>query len=139
MANGERTGGARDCGLLIIRLGLGICFIFHGWHKLKKGPDFWTILGQSAHMPQPKIMGFIGTMIEFGGGILLAAGLFTKPAALLLFLQMCVAVFLVHMRMSPPMNSFEQGYSHALEDGFVFLGLLFLDGGKFSVDRKLFG
>jgi len=139
MANGERiAGGGRDCGLLIIRLGLGICFIFHGLPKIRQHPFSWEDIGKMAHMPGPKIMGMIGAFIEFGGGILLALGLFTRPAALLLFLQMVVAVFFVHLQMGPPMNTFAQ-YSHAMEDGFVFLGLVFLGAGKLSVDRKLFG
>jgi len=124
MADGEKMAStcARDCGLLIIRLGLGICFIFHGWPKVKQIPFSWEDIGKMAHMPEPRIMGMIAAFIEFGGGIL----------------QMGVAVFFVHLKMGPPMNTFAQ-YSHALEDGFVFLGLAFLGAGKLSADRKLFG
>jgi len=140
MADGEKMAStcARDCGLLIIRLGLGICFIFHGWPKVKQIPFSWEDIGKMAHMPEPRIMGMIAAFIEFGGGILLALGFLTRPAAVLLFLQMGVAVFFVHLKMGTPMNTFAQ-YSHALEDGFVFLGLAFLGAGKLSADRKLFG
>jgi putative oxidoreductase len=125
-------------GLLIIRIGLGVCFAFHGWPKISGGPVEWATLGNYAHMPHPRAMGLIGSLVEFGGGILLVLGLFTRPAALLLFAQMMVALFFVHLRMTGSMSTFAEGYSHALEDGIVFLGLVFLGAGKYSIDRPLF-
>jgi putative oxidoreductase len=139
MAESARPVTARDFGLLIIRVGLGICFILHGWPKVSQNPYTWTQIGQMAHMAHPRIMGMIGAHIEFLGGILLAAGFLMRPVALLLFAQMMVAIFCVHLRATGDLSTFAAGYSHALEDGVVFLGLVFLGAGKFSVDSKLFG
>ena len=118
----------RDLGLLIIRLGLGIAFIMHGWPKLMGGKGTWTGLGTMAAMPAPMILGFIGAIVEFGGGILLAIGFLFRPVCIVLFLQMMVAMFLVHIRHG---DGF-QLYSHALEDGVVFLGLAFTGPGRIS-------
>jgi putative oxidoreductase len=83
-------------------------------------------------MPLPVVAGFLAAIIEFGGGILLIIGLLTRVTCLLLFLQMCVALFLVHLKHGDGFLV----YSHALEDGIMFLGLVFLGPGKHSIDRE---
>jgi len=35
----------RDIGLLILRVGIGIMFMCHGFPKLTTGPEVWTKLG----------------------------------------------------------------------------------------------
>ena len=122
----------RDCGLLVIRIGLGVAFLFHGWPKITGGPKTWEALGGMAAMPMPTVAGFVGSIIEFGGALLVMVGLLFRPVCLLLFLQMAVAVFLVHLRHHDGFNV----YSHALEDGFVFLGLALIGPGRFSIDAR---
>ena len=39
----------RDSGLLILRIGLGIAFMVHGWPKLMGGPRFWEGLGGAVY------------------------------------------------------------------------------------------
>ena len=124
---GKSLGKYRDCGLLIIRIGLGIAFIVHGWPKLKGGPDAWSGLGRVMPVPPAVVWGFLSAIIEFGGGILLIIGLLTRVTSFLLFLQMCVALFLVHLKHGDGFGT----YSHALEDGIMFLG-----PGKHSIDRE---
>ena len=84
-------------------------------------------------MPAPLIFGFIGALIEVGGGVLLMLGLCFRLAATLLFLQMCVALFRVHLPHHDPFSA----YSHALEDGIVFLGLIFIGPGIYSIDEGI--
>lgn len=122
----------RDVGLFILRVGLGIAFIFHGWPKLSGGPKVWEMIGNAAGTPAPVVMGFIAGLIEFGGGLLLALGLFFRPAATLLFLQMLVALFRVHLAHHDPFNT----YSHPLEDSIVFFSLILIGPGKYSVDKN---
>jgi putative oxidoreductase len=129
---GKSLGKYRDCGLLIIRIGLGIAFIMHGWPKIKGGPQYWSGLGGAMPVPPAVVWGFLGAIIEFGGGILLIIGLLTRVTSFLLFLQMCVALFLVHLKHGDKFMV----YSHALEDGIMFLGLVFLGPGKHSIDRE---
>ena len=35
----------RDLGLLILRVGIGAMFMFHGWPKISGGPAFWAQVG----------------------------------------------------------------------------------------------
>ena len=125
----------RDAGLLILRVGLGAAFLAHGWPKLAGGPTSWAGLGSVFPVPPPVVWGFIGALTEFGGGLLLIAGLLFRPICFFLFVQMLVALFLVHLRHGDPFLV----YSHALEDAVVFLGLIFIGPGRYSADAMVSG
>ena len=78
----------RNEGLLILRIGIGIMFMLHGFPKLTGGTEAWTKVGGAlsalginfAHT----FMGFMAAISEFGGGLLLLLGLFTRPACFFL-------------------------------------------------------
>jgi len=126
----------RDNGLLILRIGIGIMFIWHGFAKLSRGPESWIILGEALSTIgidfAPKFMGFIAAISEFGGGILLILGLFTRPACFFLLCTMLVATFM-HLSNGDP----RQIFSHPLELAILFFSLLFIGPGKFSLDEML--
>ncbi len=127
----------RDIGLLVMRVGLGIAFIMHGWPKMAGGPEAWA--GYGARMAAatgvnfaPHFWGFMAAFAELGGGILLVLGLLARPAAFLMLCTMIVA-FLWHHSNGDDFKV----YSHALEAAFTFFGLLFVGPGKYSVDANL--
>jgi len=68
--------------LLLLRLALGIIFIFHGYPKL------FTHTRESMqmfeHMGFPGYFVYVAGALEFFGGIVLIPGLFTRIAGLLL-------------------------------------------------------
>lgn len=76
--------------LLLIRLYWGWQFAEDGWGKLhhldKVGSYFATL-----NLPMPAETALLVSLIEFVGGITLAAGLFTRVTALVLFVNMTVA------------------------------------------------
>jgi len=126
----------RDQGLLVLRVGLGIMFVLHGWPKLAGGPEKWEKVGGAVGTLgidfAPQFWGFMAAMAEFGGGILLALGLLTRPALLGLIFTMFVAAWM-HI-------SKESGFpkiSHPIELGITFMGLLLTGPGKFSLDARL--
>jgi len=41
----KNSGKLRDVGILILRVGLGVMFIFHGWPKISGGPQVWEAVG----------------------------------------------------------------------------------------------
>jgi len=127
----------RDKGLLILRIGIGICFILHGWPKIST-PDKWAWLGSQLPMVDggtfASIMGFMAAFAEFGGGIMLLLGLFTRPACFLMLNTMIVATY---MHVSKGYSFMK--YSHALEAGILFLSLLFIGPGAYSLDDKFAG
>ena len=127
----------KDVGLLVMRLGLGVAFIAHGWPKMSGGPDVWVKLGARLEAVSgigflPEFWGFMAAFAEMGGGILLILGLLTRPAAFLLLNTMIVAA-LWHYTNGDGFG----GYSHAMEAAFTFFGVFFLGAGKYSVDEHL--
>lgn len=129
----------RDHGLLLARVGLGLMMIIvHGAPKLFGGPEVWAMVGGSmANFGidfAPTFWGFCAAMAEFGGGIALILGVAVRPASAGLAFTMLVAA-VMHLAAGEGLK----GASHPVEVGVVFLGLILMGGGRFSLDAKLFG
>ncbi len=126
----------RDIGLLILRVSIGIMFMIHGLPKLIAGPEKWVMLGGTMKALgidfAPMIWGFMAAFSEFGGGLLLALGFFTRPACFFLLATMIVAASM-HIGNGDPFVK----YSHAMEAGILFLSLIFIGPGKYSIDDKI--
>jgi len=126
-----------DLGLLIIRVGMGLLFIIHGWPKLTGGPETWGWLGKALSSYginfMPEVLGFMAAIAEFVGGILLVLGLFTRTSLFFLFGTMLVAT-LMHLGAGDPFGK----VAHPLKALIVFAGLFFTGPGKYSLDAKLF-
>lgn len=80
--------------LLVLRIALAIIFMFHGYPKLAHpGAGMQTVFIDHG---LPGYFVYVAGILEtFGGGLLLL-GLFTRVAALLLAIEMCVAIWKVH-------------------------------------------
>lgn len=128
----------RDAGLLLLRIGLGVMFMNHGAPKLLGGPELWTKIGSAMENLGitflPAFWGFMAGFAEFFGGILLITGFLFRPDCALLTFTMLIAT-LRHLMGG---DGFSKA-SHAIEDGIVFLSLIFIGPGKHSLDEKLFG
>ena len=127
----------RDAGLLFIRLGIGFAFIFvHGWGKISGGPELWGKIGGSmANLGitfAPVFWGFMASLAEFGGGILLVLGLFTRSTSAFMAFTMFVA-FMQHTSKLDPWNR----AIYPMEMFAVFMALIFLGAGKFSIDALI--
>ena len=127
-------GKYRDFGLLVLRLGVGVMFLFHGWPKLMGGPVKWEALGTAMgylgiHVI-PVFWGLMAALSEFFGGVCLILGVVFRPACLLLLGTMAVAATM-HLQRGDGL----QVASHAIELGFVFFGLLFIGPGRFGFGR----
>lgn len=126
----------RDTGLLLLRVGIGICFMAHGWGKISN-PGSWEGLGHAVGalgftVPPAvaKGFGFMAALSEFGGGICLILGFLFRPACILMACTMVVALA-VHLKKGDPF----QIYSHALESLILFASLVFIGPGKISIER----
>ncbi len=75
--------------------------------------------------------------LELGGGIALILGLFARPVAALLTLNMLGALLLVHL--SAGVFVANGGYELVLLLGAAALAIAFAGPGRASVDRALFG
>jgi putative oxidoreductase len=125
----------RDLGLLILRLGLGTMFIAHGGPKLMGGPEMWRGLGGAMGnlgvTTAPAFWGFMAGFAEAGGGVCLILGLFVRPACMLLLTTMLVAAK-HHFTKGDGL----MGAAHAIESAVVFLSLILIGPGKYSIDGE---
>lgn len=81
-------------GLLLVRIALGLIFLTHGYPKLvKSSTDMQHMFVQ--HGLPAQFVYVAGVLETFGAGLLIL-GLFTRPAALLLAIEMVVAIWKVH-------------------------------------------
>jgi len=129
----------RDSGLLLLRILIGLSFLAHGLPKIEGGPEYWIKLGKSMQFvgvtAYPIFWGLMSALSESVGGALLLIGFCFRPACLFLVINMAVAT-VMHFNTTP--GGFGEKWfvaSHAIELGSVFLSLLLIGPGKFSVDR----
>ncbi|MCE5272507.1 DoxX family protein [bacterium] len=126
-------GWRYDTGLLILRLGIGISMMLHGWPKLMGGAELWGHLGQAMGNLGitflPVYWGFAAACAEFFGGLFLALGLAFRIAAAVLVFQMIVASTF-HLAGG---DGFQVA-SHAIELLVVFFSLIFIGPGRCSLD-----
>lgn len=99
-------------------------------HGLGKTPPPAPLVeGLSAMgFPMPEVFAWLAALSEFAGGILLALGLLTRPAALFMTVTMGVAAFVAHA--SDPFEKKEMALL------YLFISLFFLlhGAGRWSVD-----
>lgn len=133
---------ADTLGPLFTRLALGIVMVVHGAGKLFGiGPSAMPITEFTRFIatlgfPAASLFAWLVALIEFGGGILVLLGLFTRYAALGIALDMFVATALVHFKNGFPHTS--GGYEYTLVLFLVALSLVVSGAGKLSVTQALF-
>jgi putative oxidoreductase len=120
-------------GLLVLRVGIGIAFVLHGFPKLFMGGAVGLSKGLAATgIPGGIVAAYLAGSAEFFGGIALILGLLARPASAVMAFNMLVAL-IFHFNRGDNFVT----YSHALEGGILFLSLLISGPGKFSLDYLL--
>lgn len=111
----------------ILRIVAGVLFAMHGSQKL------FGVPGGGDPVPLLSLMGLAG-VVELGGGLLIALGLFTRVAALLAAGQMAVAYFMAHLPQGPVplLNKGELALLYC----FLFLYIVVQGPGIWSVDAN---
>lgn len=129
-----------DFGLLVLRVGLGAIMIGHGWPKLIGGAARWKSIGAAMgalgiHFA-PTFWGFMAMMAENLGGVLIAVGLFFRPALAFLLVPTMIVAMLMHMQVRhDPFNT----WSHPAALLVVFVAMILIGPGKLSLDAKVRG
>ena len=122
MANARGT--LVDITFSLARVVIGFLFACHGAQKL------FGVLGGTSQVGHTKMM--LAAIIEFGGGLLIALGLFTRVAAFLSSGEMAVAYFTVHAPHGfwPIINKGELAAAYC----FFFLFVAAHGAGPYSLD-----
>jgi putative oxidoreductase len=125
---------------LVVRVILGIIMVAHGLQKLTQmGPaNFGQQALANLGVPLPMFMGYVVTFVELVGGVLLVIRLLSRLAALLLTIDLVVALLLVKVNVGliAPQGS---GAGAELELALIsgFLVVLLAGPGKLSLDYLL--
>jgi putative oxidoreductase len=121
--------------LLLLRLALGIIFIFHGYPKLFTHTRETMQMFQ--HMGFPGYFAYIAGAIEFFGGLVLILGLFTRIAGILLAGEMAVALWRVHLPQGPV--TMVKNYEFPMALAAAAFTLACVGAGLVSLDHVIFG
>ena len=128
-----------DAALALLRLGIGLMMAFgHGMSKLFQpghfGPTEQFVQGVSKMgFPAPTFFAWCSALAEFIGGLLVAIGLLTRPAAAVLAINMAVAAFITHLH-APVVASQGASKESALLYLLPALVLLAIGAGRYSFD-----
>jgi putative oxidoreductase len=121
-----------DTGKLILRVALGAMLLMHGISKLETGVG--GISGLLAAHGLPTVLAYLVFVAELLAPLLLILGVYTRPAAWIIVIDMLVAIGLVHLK-DLWMLGRNGGWARELEGFYLFsaLAVAFLGAGRFSL------
>ena len=123
---------ADDAAKLLLRVVLGVLMLLHGVGKLEGG--IAAVVGMVAKTGLPGALAYAVYLGEVVAPLLLLVGLFTRPAALVVAINMVVAVLLVHTGQLASLTP-NGGYALELQTFYlaVALAIALLGAGRASV------
>jgi putative oxidoreductase len=130
MTETARTTSAADAALLLVRLAVGIPFIFHGASIALGafgGPGLKGFSGFT-HMPLP-----LAALVGYGellGGLGILFGVLTRIASVGVLVIMLGAIFTVHLPHGYDIQ--KQGIEYALTHVFLTIALIIAGPGAYS-------
>jgi len=121
-----------DLGKFLLRATLAILIFFHGFSKLRHGIE--PIVGMIAKAGLPPAIAYLVYFGEVLAPVLVLVGVWTRPAALAIAVNMTIAILLVH---TSQFFTLTEAGGWALElQGMYFIAALtvaLLGAGRFSV------
>ncbi len=121
-----------DLGKLILRLTIGGLLLLHGISKVRNGIDWLGGALTAKSLPEALKWGvYIGELLA---PVLVVLGLFTRPAAFIILINMAMATYLVKMDGVAGLNK-GGGWNLELEAlyGLGALAICFLGAGRISL------
>jgi putative oxidoreductase len=124
--------GTDDAGKLLLRATLAILLLFHGAAKIAGGIGF--IAGMLAKAGMPAALGYLVYVGEVLAPLMILVGIYTRPAALVVAINMVVAVLLVHTGQLFTRND-TGGWALELQGMFLAgaLAVALLGAGRYSL------
>jgi len=137
LANGSITSRRTaspgvDVAKLLLRVMVGGLILLHGISKIRGGPGFILDIVDKAGLPEP--FGYLVYVGEVLAPILVIVGLWTRLAALVIAINMIVAVLLVHMGELFSLNE-SGGWALELQGLYlvVAIAVALLGAGRYSI------
>ena len=124
------TDNAVSIAMLVLRIGMGLLMIPHGFNKLVNFSEKASSFSDPFHIGSTMSLSLI-IFAEFFCAIFIVAGLFTRIAAFALFIAMSVALFYAHNG-----EVFGDGETAALYLA-GYITILIMGPGKISLDKVL--
>lgn len=126
------ASAAEDLGKLLLRILIGGLILMHGIAKLQGGVG--PIQGMLAKLGAPEPIAYLVYIGEVLAPVMLIAGIWTRVAALIVVVNMVVAVVLVHR---PQLLQITEtgGWALELQALYLFgaLAIVFLGAGRYSI------
>lgn len=121
-----------DSGKLVLRLVLGVLILLHGISKVMNGID--PILAGVTKAGLPQAFGYLVYVGEVLAPILIIVGFLTRPAALVIVINMLFAIYLVHTSQFFTLGK-TGGWALELQGMYLFtaLAIALLGAGRFSL------
>jgi putative oxidoreductase len=130
--NRFEQGNVHGIAKLLLRLILGALILLHGISKIRGGPGFILDIVDKAGLPEP--FGYLVYVGEVIAPILVIIGLWTRLAALVIAVNMVVAIVLVHL---PQFFTLADtgGWALELQGLYVVVGICvaLLGAGRYSI------
>ena len=126
------SSSSDDLGKLVLRVLVGLLVLVHGVSKLQNG--IGPVLGAVANAGLPSAVAYLVYVGEVLAPLLMIAGFWTRPAALVVAGNMLVAIGLVHRGQIFQLNN-TGGWSIELQAMYLFgaFAVVLLGAGRFSV------
>lgn len=122
-----------EWGPFVLRVVLGAAFIAHGYPKLFRTQAAFAGWLDSIGIRPGRFWALVVGVVEFFGGIALVLGIFTQPAALLIAVDMLVAMIKVKWGASSYVESERMGWELDVIYLAAALALVFLGPGVFAL------
>ncbi len=130
----------RDFGLLVLRLVVGVTFVYYGWTKIMGGQATWEGLGSAVSnfgLTDGHVYWGLGAALaEFLGGVALVFGYLVRPASFFLFCVMVTATVTKVRGLDFGAADTVSALFYPASMAAVMVSLFFSGGGKFSPGSK---
>jgi len=126
-------------GYAFIRFSAGAIVMYHGYAKLFTG--FAGVVAERIltpmGFPAPLACAYWLGILELFGAAMMAVGLFTRPIAFMLAVEMAIITFGWQFKFGYFFSAQGGGYEFPLLLMLVYIGIVFRGGGCYSLDRLL--
>ncbi|MEK9131640.1 MAG: DoxX family protein [Patescibacteria group bacterium] len=119
-----------DLGLFLVRLGIGLVFIIHGWMKLSDMTGTLSFFVDMLHVGA--FWAYLVAWVEFLGGLSMLLGVWTYWTGVILAINMVFAIVLVKVG-----KGFAGGYEFDLLLLLASLAIATVGPGKYTAESVL--